>query len=203
MELDPGLRAGLAAQPGMLAMLATHEQTHPIRRGLFVRERLLCQELPPPPASVQAEIPALDAVTTTRERFSMHATADCAGCHQLIDPLGFAFEGFDAMGRARDEDNGHPIDATGWVCADGSCEEPTPIDGAVELADYLGASDQTRDCITREWVRFAMHAPVEAIDTCEVQRLSAELAETDDLRELLISIAMSDTFGRVGAAEGE
>ncbi|MDQ3031530.1 MAG: DUF1592 domain-containing protein [Myxococcota bacterium] len=201
--LDPGSRAGLLTQPGLLAVLATHEQTHPILRGHFIRERLLCQDLPAPPSSVVVEVPAVDPESSTRERFTMHATEACAGCHELMDPMGFALERFDAMGRLRETDHGHAVDATGWVCDDWGCLERTEVDGAVELASHLASIDTSRDCVTREVVRFALHASPTVIDDCEVQRLSQELERTDDLQQLLVAIATSDSFARVGAPEEE
>jgi hypothetical protein len=185
-------RAGLLGQPGIMAMLATPHQGHPIRRGLFVREHLLCDDIPPPPPGVEVVIPALDVAPTTRERFETHTQGSCASCHRFLDPIGFSLEGYDAIGRVRTEEAGQPIDDTGAICDFPNCEAPIEIQGHQELAHSLAADPRTQRCLTREWMRFALHAPVESIDRCELDRVSAVLAESDDLADLLVAIATSD-----------
>jgi hypothetical protein len=101
----------------MAAVLATHahpDESSPVRRGLFVRSRLFCQDLAPPPPDVDATPPGLDPTLTTRERFARHTSnPSCAGCHQFIDGIGFAFEGYDGIGARRLVDNGKPVDESG------------------------------------------------------------------------------------------
>ncbi|HEV8245867.1 MAG TPA: DUF1592 domain-containing protein, partial [Polyangiaceae bacterium] len=92
-SLDPARRAGLLSQGGLLAAYANVNQTSPVARGFFVRERLLCAPPAPPPPTVNAIPPTLDPDLTTRERFEQHRTdPSCAGCHALMDPIGFGFE---------------------------------------------------------------------------------------------------------------
>ena len=195
-ELDPGQRAGLLGQPALLAMLATADQGHPIRRGVFVREHVLCQDLRPPPADIATPIPPLDAAPTTRERFAQHSQSpSCIGCHQLIDGIGFSLERFDAIGRTRETEGGLPIDDSGELCSYPDCATTTPVHGQVELAEALSAGTLQRDCITREWLRYAVHAPATSVDRCELSRISAQLGATDDLAELLVAIASSELLG--------
>jgi hypothetical protein len=199
--LDPGERSGLLAQPALLATLATPDQGHPIRRGVFVRETLLCQDLRPPPPDVATPIPALDSAPTTRERFEAHVSStSCRGCHQLIDGLGFALERFDAIGAARETENGVAIDDSGTICSFPNCDSRVEVDGAVGLAETLSETGLMRDCITREWMRYAVHAPVAAVDRCELARISDALRTTDDLGELLVAIASSELMGNAPAA---
>jgi hypothetical protein len=199
--LDPGDRAGLLGQPALLAMLATADQGHPIRRGVFVREHVLCQDLRPPPADVATPIPPLEAAPTTRERFAQHSTSpSCSGCHQLIDGIGFSLERFDAIGRTRETEGGQPIDDSGRVCSYPDCATSTPVQGEVELAEVLAEGTLQRDCISREWLRYAVHAPASAVDRCELTRISAQLGASDDLSELLVAIASSELLGNVPPA---
>src|SRR5690606_778548 len=131
--------------------------TSPVLRGTFVIERLLCTTLPPPPDDADVQPPSTetaegDAPRTTRERWAAHSSdPSCRGCHSLIDPVGFAFERFDPIGRFRVEEHGLPIDASGGVplidVDDGSLE------GAAELARALAAAPQTNACATRQWLR--------------------------------------------------
>src|SRR5262249_1577733 len=103
--LDASSRAGILTSPAILAVYSTENQSSPIQRGKFVRERLLCTTLPDPPPTVMAVPPVITPGSSTRERFSQHSTDPaCAGCHHLMDPIGFGFENFDAIGRFRSTD---------------------------------------------------------------------------------------------------
>ena len=114
IELPPGQRAGLLTQAAFLATHSKEIATDPVARGKFIRERLFCQGLPPPPADIVITAPTITPGTTTRQRFQQHESEPlCAGCHTLIDPLGLAFENYDAIGQWRDQEQGLPIDASG------------------------------------------------------------------------------------------
>ncbi|MFT7626233.1 MAG: hypothetical protein ACI9WU_005428 [Myxococcota bacterium] len=195
---DPSQRAGLLTQPALLAVLAHSEQSSPIRRGLFVRDRLLCQPMPSPPPDVVITPPDPDPNATTRERFAQHtADPECAGCHNMIDPVGFGFEHYDQLGRWRDTENGLPIDATGDLINvpwDKAVEGP--FDGAVELAGALSASPRVAACVAEHWYRFAMGRGTSAPeDGCNLDRIEQALISADgDIIELLVAIVRSDAF---------
>ena len=111
--LPDNRHAGLLAHGSVLATYSHSDQTSPVRRGVFVRERILCDELPPPPPDA-ATIVEIEEGVSTRERFSQHSSdPKCKVCHQLIDPVGFAFEHFGPIGEYRSEEDGIPIDASG------------------------------------------------------------------------------------------
>ena len=96
-----GLRLGLLGHASFLASNAHEATTSPTRRGKFVREVLLCHEIPAPPPDVDASLPEEkpgDAPRTMRERLSGHNAPACTACHVRMDPLGLAFENFDALG---------------------------------------------------------------------------------------------------------
>jgi hypothetical protein len=114
----PDPRFGLLTQPGLLALLSHSDQTAPVIRGAFVRERILCDAVPPPPPNVNAIAPDPDPNATTRERFRQHTEqAVCYSCHQLIDGIGFGFERYDQLGRYRAVENGLDVDESGEVVA--------------------------------------------------------------------------------------
>lgn len=97
-------RSGLLGQGLFLALTAKPDETSPTARGLFVREQFLCQHVPDPPPGVNTNLPAVtaDNPQTNRDRVTAHVTNPmCAGCHKLIDPIGFGFEKFDAVGTRR------------------------------------------------------------------------------------------------------
>src|SRR4029078_1062619 len=92
-------RAGTLPHPGLMALLARPGETNPISRGLFVRRTVLCQDLPPPPAGVTIpQLPGVSTNVSTRDPLAGHTSAAlCAPCHNMIDPPGFALEGFDQV----------------------------------------------------------------------------------------------------------
>jgi hypothetical protein len=145
-----GPRAGLFGWAGMMAMLARATATSPTLRGKFVRERLMCQPIPDPPANVDATLPApTGPLRTMRERLEQHrANPTCAGCHGIIDPIGLGLEKFDGIGAYRDTDAGQPIDARGDI-------NGKPFDGALALATLLRNDDATAACLVRQAYRFA------------------------------------------------
>ena len=195
VQLPAGERAGIITLPGFLAVHANPNQGSPIKRGIAVRERLLCQGLPAPPADVPAP-PAPRPGATTRERFATHTSvAACAGCHTLIDPIGFGLENYDGIGKYRTMEEGRAVDSSGELTGAGSASGK--FTGAVELAGRLAASDEVRACVTSVWLRYALGR---AADECTLDRVKGEFAAKDhDVRQLLMSVARADAFryGRV------
>ena len=99
-------RSGLLGQGLFLALTAKPDETSPTARGLFVREQFLCQHVPDPPPGVNTNLPPVtaDNPQTNRDRMTAHVTnPTCSGCHTLIDPIGFGFEKFDAVGARREK----------------------------------------------------------------------------------------------------
>ncbi len=192
VALDPARQAGILTQAGLLAATAKVNQTSPVARGLFVRERLLCNPPPPPPANVNATPPAPDPTLTTRERFARHrADAACAGCHALMDPLGLGFEHFDGQGLWRDTDAGHAVDATGQITA--TTDINGPFDGAVDLARKLSSSADVEGCMVKQWFRFGYGRSEGDADQCTLQALG-QAFHGKDFQQLLLALTQSDTF---------
>lgn len=193
-QADASKRAGLLTHPGLMTALSKPNQSDPVHRGLFVREQLLCDVLPPPPPDVVFDVPEPMPGATTRERFEAHTmNPSCAGCHILIDPLGFGFEHYDGVGAWRDEDQSLPVDATGQVAGG---PETAEFDGAVELAEHLASNPRVDQCIANQWLSFAVRRGLdEVLDDCSRERIGVAFAESGgDLRELLVQIAVSDAF---------
>ena len=189
-------RAGLLTQPGMMALLANANQSSPIRRGVWVRERLLCQHIPPPPPSSDLQPPDPDPDATTRERFRQH-TEDpaCASCHKLIDPIGFGFETYDSMGRWRTSENGRQVDSSGTLAQTETPEIEGDFDGAVNLADKLKDSSQVKRCISSNWFRFAMGRAPSQHEACALYHIQQAFQDSGgNFRELLKSLATSEAF---------
>ena len=187
-------RSGVLTHPALMALLAKANQSDPIHRALFVRERMLCQHLPPPPDDLVVVAPDPEPGLTTRERFADHSRlAACRGCHNRLDPLGFGFEHYDAVGAWRDTDNGTPVDSSGEVMqtedADG------PFDGVTELSARLGQSNEVRACIARQLFRFALQRNETGADACSLQGVDESFGESGyDLKALIRGVIASDAF---------
>jgi hypothetical protein len=194
VELPASERAGLLTPPSVLALGAYAVHPAPILRGKRILERLICQELgaPPPNADAAAPPDTETADATNRERTEVATSPpECAGCHTTLNPPGFAFEGYDAMGRFRTEDNGLPIDASGTFTVVGG--ETFTFDDGVELAHQLAASERVHDCYSLRWARYATGVHLE-MNAPGLDVLQDRFRDDDRVRELLVGIATSDMF---------
>jgi hypothetical protein len=186
-------RAGLLTQGAFLSVYGKANQSDPIHRGRFVRERMLCTTPPPPPANITVRAPDLDPRLTTRQRFDAHTSqTECAGCHVLLDPIGFGFEHYDGIGRWRDMEGGQPVDGSGALSG---TDVDTPFDGAVALGAQLAKSTDVEVCYATQWFRFAYGRGETAADDCSLSSLaSAFVAAKGDVRELLVALTQTDAF---------
>jgi hypothetical protein len=144
-------RLGILNHGAFLSVFAHAHETAPVLRGVAVMRRVACVGVADPVDLKTAVVPpAPDPAKTTRERFAAHATPECATCHDRIDSFGFAFEGFDGMGRSRTIDNGEPVDAKVVIAG-------TDFDGSYAdsnaLAKAMSTSPQVRQCFARHVFR--------------------------------------------------
>jgi hypothetical protein len=191
--MDPLVRSGILTHPSVLAVHAHSDQSSPVRRGAFIRDRVLCTPLPDPPPDVNANPPVVSPGATTRQRFEQHrANPTCATCHSLIDPVGFAFEHYDGMGLYRAMDGTLPIDTTGTLTG------TTDIDGAfqdgVELTKRFATSQQVRDCMATQWLRYALRRDEADADACSQGEIAAAFRATGDMKQLVRAVVQSDAF---------
>ena len=191
-------RGGLLTLPGVMASWAKAEQSSPVLRGRFVRERLMCETLVPPPGNVMVTLPP-PTFGTARDRLTQHSSDPyCAGCHKLMDPVGFGLEKYDAIGAFRNDENGRVIDAHGEIV--GSKDLDGTFDGALELGAKLSTSPAVHACVARQWFRYALSRHEADADACSLEHIDTAFA-SGNLRELLVAIAASDAF-RLAAPEG-
>jgi hypothetical protein len=179
IELDPEQRLGLLGQAGFLAANAYAQKTDPIHRGLFVVRELLCRGIGSPPAGASmAELPeGSPQPKTTREEVTLLTSPDgCAPCHKLFNEVGFAFEGFDAVGQMRTAENGEPVNTAGTVLIDGA---QLQISGALDLIQALAASDEAKLCYAKKWFTFAHGRNVVAADMPAIQPLAVDMSARD------------------------
>jgi hypothetical protein len=193
VNLDASQRAGVMTQAAMLATFARPDESSPVKRGKWVRERMLCQDLPPPPAQVP-QLPAPVEGISNRERFALHTSSPaCSGCHQLIDGLGFGLEHYDSLGAYRATSQGVPVDASGLV--NNTVDIDGPYSGGVELASLLATSQQVRDCVPTQAVRYAWGRRETVEDDCALNAIKQAFTNSDgDLRELVVALTQNDAF---------
>lgn len=201
--LNPNERAGVLTQAAFLARNAHRDQSSPVHRGIVVRENLLCQTIPSPPANVNNAPPPPTSATSTRERFEQHSQDPaCAGCHLLMDPIGVGFEHYDAIGAYRSTDGLGAVDATGAVNGTSTSLDGA-FDGALELARKLSESTQVEDCLANQWFRFSLGRIESTDDACSVLSIRDGFrASGGNIRALLTQIAVSDAFRNVRSTGG-
>jgi hypothetical protein len=194
-------RRGVLTHPGLLAMMARPDQTNPIARGLFVRHALMCQEIPSPPDNFP--IPPLAPVTggvTTRERLEQHKTVPlCMACHNQFDPPGYSFESFDEVGRHRTLDSGRPIDSSGTIVDGGDLDGP--FAKGDQLHQRIATSQSVKGCFAQKYFEYAVARHSEVDDACSVDALKRSFLPSGDLKELVASVASTDSF-RYRKSEG-
>ncbi len=171
---------GLITNAAVLTMTSGRQRTKPITRGAWMASVIFNDPPDPPPADVPplAERRADDEKLTLRERLNAHRErADCRGCHEQIDPLGFALENYDAIGRWRDRyENGREVDSAGTLF------RRHPFDSVVEFKDALLAEkDRFTEAFVGHLMSFALARELKAADALEVKRI-AEATAADDYR---------------------
>jgi hypothetical protein len=187
---DP--RAGLLTQLSFTALHAQTSRSSPTLRGKAVRELLLCQVVPDPPANVSfslVEDTENPNLKTTRDRLTAHRNNEtCAGCHKVIDPIGLALENFDGLGQYRDSEHGTAIDASGEL---NGTEFKDPVGLGKVLRDDPGISS----CLVDRLYRYAVGRLPAANDQEWVEYLKERFASDGHKVPALIKrIALSDSF---------
>jgi hypothetical protein len=186
-----GERKGFLMQIGYLASNAYAVKTDPIHRGLFVIRDILCRAIPDPPAGATMTPPPEtdEPIVTTRDEIALlTGQSFCPTCHGQINPPGFAFEGFDAVGKARTTDNGGRVDTAGQMVLDG---QTVSFDGPGELVEALADSEEARACYAGRWLEFAYGRP---LATDDVPIRDAMVGRDASIEDLLTALATSPQF---------
>lgn len=204
-RMPDGERAGLITRAVLLATGSAN--TRPIMKGVVIRERLLCDELGTPPANAAGQLPDLSGEKTTRElveAVTQVPGSACAGCHTTqINPLGFATEGFDALGRVRTKQDLY--DDQGVVIASRNIstssvprvwmQDTTPSSGAADVTSMLVDSGKVAACFAREYVRYATaREEDEATDGCELETVRSTLDGGKGIIDALRALALLPQF---------
>ncbi len=191
-------RKGILSLGGILAKNAKFQENDPIHRGLLVRRNLLCQEFGVPPANI-GEVEPLDPNKPLRERFSAHSNNKaCASCHEKIDPIGFAFENYNAVGLYQEtEGNNLPIDASGILEGLNSMAgtDKHEFNSLHDLSDILAnaGKDRIAYCLAEQFERYM--AGIAKPDTCQVEENKQRwLNQSDKLLDLWPAVMSSPNF---------
>jgi hypothetical protein len=188
----PEGRLGLLTHPSILAINSKPNSHSPVRRGVFVMRRILCTEPPKPPDDVDFNAPDRSTALTTRERFAEHATnARCAACHSQIDPIGFAFENFDGIGRFRVQENGVDIDASAGVPSLG--HPLGSFTGVPALARAIAESGEADECLTKQWLRYGLGRGEHELDQESMSELAGTLRAAGIL-EMMVELTTTSAF---------
>jgi hypothetical protein len=149
-----GQGIGLLAQGSILAERSQSLNSSPTKRGILVRHKFLCLDVPGQPPVVPDLPPPGTGWKTTRERFeAAHAQGACGACHRFFDPLGFPFEHFDEGGRFRQNENGNPIDPSGFAI-DGMGQMLFAAKGQEDLATVLAGRPEVAACTAETLVKY-------------------------------------------------
>ena len=194
VRYDDG-RAGILSHGMLLANGAKFGDTSPVLRGQFVRSRLLCQPLPPPPPDLMVNVdePPGDPSACKPERYAMHRSADgCAGCHSLVDPIGFGLERYDTMGRYRTHEVENPECE---IAGDGEVLGVGPFSGPGELGELLADQTALRECLVTHLYRFAVGRPETDTDDATLSILRERFeALGHRLDALILELVASQAF---------
>ena len=192
-----GPRRGFLGQVSFLALHSHPVSTSATLRGLFVREVLLCQTIPPPPSGVDTSIPEPSPeLPTLRDRIGAHLeNPNCASCHTFTDFIGLGLENFDGLASYRAEESDVLIDASGDM-------DGMPFSGPSDLAELVSEHSDLTSCLVRSMYRYATgHVETEG-EQGELHILDGQFAEAEyRVLELMSAIVMSPGFRRPGAVE--
>ncbi len=187
-------RGGILTGAGVLAMNSDGKDSHPLKRGVWMLERVLHDPPPPPPPNVP-EVDLTDPKIlkmTLKERIADHRNKPaCASCHSRIDPWGFTLENYDALGAYRTQVKNQPVDATAQLF------NKQELAGIVGLKRYLlmDRQDQFAQAMVHKMTAYALGRPLSFSDHAQIDRMTAQFRKRGDrLGELVNLIVSSELF---------
>jgi len=198
-------RRGILSHGSVLSAFGKFADTSPTQRGIFIRTRLLCQEIPPPPPNVNADNPpeSTSGSNCKVDKYQEHITAGsgCYNCHKNMDPIGFGLENYNKAGQWRAHDDGAPeclIEGTGPLEGIGD------FSGPAELSELLLGTGDLQDCVVNQVYRFAMGRREGTGDHDVLTTLRTAFADSGyAFDQLLIDVVSTESFGYRKQDEGE
>jgi hypothetical protein len=194
VQLDPAQRAGIFTQASFLAWHANGQDSSPDQRGRVVLAALLCLDLPSPPVALPDQQPLLPGQTTRERHMAEIAPPQCASCHGLMDPPGFAFEHYDGLGTYRTSESGKLVDASGAIDERlSSLSSALRFRDAIDLMSQLAKRPEVTACMVRQWYRYAVRRLELDGEGAALDALSDRLTGAP-LREILVALAQTRSF---------
>jgi hypothetical protein len=198
-------RAGLFTRAAFLTSTSNGDETNPIHRGSSLLTQVLCVDGLEEPLNVEIPpVPPALPGQTTRERFQLHGALPCAvACHgQIVDPAGYAFEHYDAIGAYRATEAGKPVDTRATFTLP-SGEQFAFVD-AIDLMGQLARSDRAQRCIADQWLRYLLRRRLIATEAPSLAALQAVFRANDfDLRGLIVDLTRTRLFSHRAPSAGE
>jgi hypothetical protein len=189
-----GERLGILTHPSWLVSHSDAMDNHAIRRGKWIRERLLGGGIPDVPITVDAMLPD-EPESTLRERMRVTREQYCWTCHQKMDPLGLPFEMYNHAGLCRTTERGQPVDTTGEIIDSGDPALDGPVRDALELIERVAGSERVEQVFVRHAFRFWMGRNETLHDRPVLQAAHRAYAESGgSMKALLLSLLTSDAF---------
>jgi hypothetical protein len=194
VDLDPSERSGLLTQAGFLSSYVSGTDPDIIHRGVFIATRLLCIVLPPPDPNATSLIDISPDMTNRERVEATTGKGTCGeGCHAaLLNPLGYAFENYDAIGKYRTTDRGFPVDAADSYRLDG---DEKPFTNGVELSHLLAESKQVHSCYSKNMMSY-LHGRLSQAEDVPMIDYYARLSRAGmvSVRDLELAVVTGDTF---------
>jgi len=183
-------RIGILTHGSLLTVNANPERTSIVKRGKWVLDNLLCTPPPPPPPEVLGSLPTQGTGLTLRQRMEVHrSNPACFSCHAQMDPIGFALENFDGIGRFRELDGGLPIDNMGEF------PDGRKFSGSLELSSTLKDDDKFKVCVAEKIFSFSLGRQPEEFDRCSINRIGLNAVAPDKpISAVVIEMVTSDPF---------
>jgi hypothetical protein len=194
-------RGGVLTQGSVLTLTSNPNRTSPVKRGQWILQQILGTPPPPPPPEVEKldESPQSAAAASLRDRLEAHrSAAACASCHKQMDPLGFALENYDPVGRWRASDGPFPVDPSGELAGGLSFGEI----GELKQILKTKASKKFSRCLIEYMLTYALGRGLEPFDYCTIEEVRNRL-ESDEfrIRNIVYGIVESDAFQYRGVSE--
>jgi len=198
-------RFGILTQGSVLAAHAHTSLPSPTKRGRLIRQQILCEEVPDPPAAVGGKPipppPASLGTGTTRDAYQAHVQPNsaCGACHQFMDPLGFGFDNYDATGAYQTAEgaNKDPIDSSGQFVPypNAAGDLSGTFSDASDMITQISSSDQAMECFSLQQLRYALLRAETTDDACSAQQIYQAFKTSGyGLKQLIVAVVSSDAF---------
>ncbi len=196
VQLDADQRAGILTHPYLLSVFAYNGTSSPIHRGVFLARSMLGRVIKPPQEAFQPIAPDLHPSLSTRERVTLQTKSEaCQLCHNMINPLGFSLENFDAIGKFRVQEKARPIDTQGsYISRD---DKNVKFQGARELGKFLAESPEVTSALTQQLFQFEIKQPIRAYGSDRLEKLRTDFVENGYnfqrlAREIVVTAALPE-----------